>query len=430
MRIIVVLALIGGSVGQLSALQCGPRDFVYGANELADQLIGCAMGRTGDIILTPQADHTKKTSASLIEQGLSSKTSTIYAKLGGLWTGRRASNVETGWLCERENSSSDALTNVLMSTVIELSGVSLEVIEKLDTPLHGPNHYKLAAHKPCKTFELPLALCRQSKPIYRTTRTWINRAYYNLTLTQGQQEARAQIERLSAMFTCPESYKQKITYSPSSMYLLTRFASANKFGSEDGVGKSKRAVDDAMEADDDDESLLTHPANFAQMQDGNGPASPPYHKSVELITRQVHKALLTSLTECLALIDSDLTIAASRRTFGPHKFAVSTHADSSKTIANTSSSSSTMAAQDESSQCANSASLEARIERAANASASLHNDASDTDKTGPQNSSPAKRSGPRQPAALGGVEDPNQLLHPHSHYHGSVSAPATRIDDI
>lgn len=393
----------------VAASQCGSNGFVYGENEIIDQLMTCSMAKSSDFDLTPQGDYVKKTAKALIEQGLSNKTSILYARLNGLWTAKRSGLLDSAWSC-KENSTT-------VSSIIELSGLSLEVVEKVDIPLHRSQH-KLAIHKPCKTFELPLWMCRQSKPIYRSTKTWVNRAYLNLTLTQQNGLKKPEIDKLSLIFTCPETFKQKITYSPAAMYILSRFVHAPEtsqpYSSQDSVPKSvspkkKRSAPKQVSAssDRDDTQPLTHPVTYATTQDGKSLASPPYHTSVNLIIKQVNEQLRSSLTDCIQLLDSDLSLMVDYSSFNQYKYRnIASNSDNEK--ANEQKNKRSIE-----NECSSKTWLKNRIDLANQAEARI---ASNSNEYGSESESHAKRS----QYLLNYPVDPNQLLNPYGYYHDNV----------
>lgn len=302
----------------IEATQCKESGFVYGENELVDQLMVCSMSKSFDLDLTPQGEYVKNTLRVLVDQGLSNKTSVIYAKLSGLWSAKRAEFIESGWRC--------GINKTVVTSVVELSGLSLEVVEKVDIPLHR-NQHKIAHHKPCKTFDLPLWMCRQSKPIFRTTKTWVNRAYFNLTLTQEEGQRKPVITKLDLMFTCPETFKQKITYSPSAVYILSKFLhnpdQVHESPVKVSILKNKREVNSASVPPNDSPSSgspITHPASYAVTQDGKKPATPPYYTSVNLIVSQTQEKLRAALEDCIQLLDSDLSLVLDYNSFDQYKY--------------------------------------------------------------------------------------------------------------
>lgn len=385
------------------ANQCGSNDYVYGENEVIDQLLTCSMGRLYDLDLEPHGEYQKRTAKTFVEQGLSNKTSIIFARLNGLWTAKRASFVESGWKCNNETTT--------VSSIIELNGLSLEVVEKVDIPIHRSQH-KLAIHKPCKTFDLPLWMCRQSKPVYRTTKTWVNRAYFNITLSQQVGSKKPAIERLSTIFTCPETYKQKITYSPSAIYLLSKYVFSSSETSQDHTTKApiqKRSTNERSYTSNiptyqRDKNLITHPVSYATTQDGKSPASPPYHDSVNLITSKATELLRSSLSECINIVDSDLSLMADYSSFNQYKFGkIDGHStnvgddgieiiDLQKNVNN---------------ECSNKAWLKNRI--------NLANQADILDSLNEQGNHAKRSQFPlRYPV------DPNQLLNPYGYYHDNM----------
>lgn len=386
----------------VTAHQCGSSDYVYGQNEIVDQLLICSMGKSFDLDLKPHGEYYKKTAKTLIDQGLSNRTSIIHARLNGLWTAKRASYVESGWKC-----SDNATT---LSSIIELNGLSLEVVEKVDIPIHRSQH-KLALHKPCKTFDLPLMMCRQTKPIYRTTKTWVNRAYFNVTLNQQVDTKKPAIVKLSMIFTCPETFKQKITYSPSAMYIISKLAHIES--PQDHTTKAgirKRTVDKENKITSDKPSItrdgitLTHPVSYAKIQDGKSPASPPYHDSVNLIIKQVSDVLRSSLNDCINLLDSDLSLMADYSSFDQYKYKkIADDNDVGKENSGTQNRIEN--------ECSSKVWLKNRIELANQADA---NDNLSQDQG--NNANPSKRS----QFLLRYPNDPNELLNPYGYYHNNM----------
>lgn len=368
------------------AEQCRSEGYVYGENEIVDQLMVCSLSKSYDLDLTPQGEYIKNTPKSLVEQGFSNKTSILYAKLSGLWTSRRADFVETGWKCQKGQTS--------ITSVIEISGLSLEIVERVDVPIHR-NQHKIAVHKPCKTFDLPLWMCRQSKPIYRTTKTWVNRAYFNLTLTQKSGSSKPTIEKLSLLFTCPETFRQKITHSPSASYILAKhMLTSNEATAHNGdLSHHKK-----RQTTPEEPVQLSHPVSHHSTQDGRGPATPPYHNSVNLIINQVSEGLHSSLRDCIHINDVDLSQLIDHQSFGRKEYSVFGEGNESNELA--------------SNQCSDKSWLKNRIEIAKQAAAlGLQEDKAVAD------GSHAKRS----QTMLKYPTDPNQLLNPYSFYHdGSI----------
>lgn len=380
---ISTLALTAGTEVE----QCKSGGYVYGENEIIDQLMVCSLLKSYDLDLTPQGEYIKNTPKSLVEQGFSNKTSILYAKLSGLWTSRRADFVETGWKCQGEQTS--------ITTVIEISGLSLEIVERVEVPIHR-NQHKIAIHKPCKTFDLPLWMCRQSKPIYRTTKTWVNRAYFNLTLTQKPGSNKPTIEKLSLLFTCPETFRQKITHSPSASYILAKhMLTTNEATIHNGDLSHHKKRQTTPE---DTTVQLSNPVSHHSTQDGRGPATPPYHNSVNLIINQVSEVLHSSLSDCIHINDVDLSLLIDNQSFGRKEYSLSGEDSEANKLS--------------SNQCSNKFWLKNRIEIAKQAVAlGLHEDKAVVD------GSHAKRS----QTMLKYPTDPNQLLNPYGFYHdGSI----------
>lgn len=395
------------------ANKCGPDDYVYGENEVIDQLLTCSMGRLYDLDLEPHGEYQKRTAKTLVEQGLSNKTTIIFARLNGLWTAKRASLVESGWKCSNETT--------IVSSIIEVNGLSLEVVEKVDIPILR-SQLKLAIHKPCKTFDLPLWMCRQSKPVYRTIKTWVNRAYFNITLGQQVGSKKPTIERLSMIFSCPETFKQKITFSPSAIYLLSKYVFSSET-SQDHTTKAptqKRSANGKSYASNKsptyqrDKNLITHPVSYATTQDGKSPASPPYHDSVNLITNKATEMLRSSLSDCINIVDSDLSLMADYSSFNQYMFGKvdiglkngdddGIEVDLQKNVHNA---------------CSNKVWLKNRINLANQAD--IENNLNGLDS---YSGNHAKRS----QFPLRYPVDPNQLLNPYGYYHDNMDQ---MIEDI
>jgi hypothetical protein len=301
--------------------ECVRDHLVYGESGMVDELLTCCLSKSFDLDLTPHGDHVKSTSKTLVGQGLSNRTSILHARLSGVWTAKRPGFIETGWLCDENMTTNTA--------IIELSNLSLEVVEKIDVPI-SRNQHKFAMHRPCKTFDLPTWMCRQTKPIYRTINTWVNRAYYNLTLTQNLAAEKPSISKLASMFTCPEAFKQRITHSPSSTYLLTRHSShiastvssnqqnhskkptKREFRVKNLAPKNRHNIDEVPE--------LGHPNSFTTTQSSNMPASPLYHNSVNVITTEVAQALRSSIDACIDSQDINLNLVRDYRSFRMEKY--------------------------------------------------------------------------------------------------------------
>lgn len=284
------------------AHKCQINSFVYGRNEVFDQLMLCSLAKTSDLDLIPRNGQTKSTSSVLIEHGFANKTSVVSAKLNGLWSLRRAQFVDTAWKCQPNQT--------VMSAIVELNGVALDVIERIDIPQQRrlPN---TAQPTPCKTMSLSSQLCRPNKSIYKTTRTWVNQAYFNVTLIQGTNSFKPMLDEPWLMFTCPESFKQKIVHSPSSSYIISRQARNSN--------NRRRSTSKAFINDQDDISI-SHPLSFSSTQDGKGPVVPPYHNSVSLIESLLKDSLRKSIGECIDLIDSDLSLVTQDVAFSIHRF--------------------------------------------------------------------------------------------------------------
>lgn len=395
--LIIYLFVIGATVSVEADV--GYADSVYGENEIVDQLMVCSLSKSLDLDLTPRGEFIKNTAKSLVEQGFSNKTSILYARLTGLWTARRADLVESSWIFQKEQTS--------VSSVIELSGISLEIVEKVDVPIHRSQH-KLALHKPCKTFDLPLWMCRQSKPVYRTTKTWVNKAYFNLILTQKVGSHKPMIERFSSLFTCPETFRQKITHSPSASHILAKYLLINNevpvnhsnSPGDDSPDKSKIINKRQTKPEDNRIPIeIGHPVSHHSTQDGRSPATPPYHNYVNLIINQVSEALISSLNDCIQTNDVDLSLYADNQSFTKKKYNIPTDIpiEQKKSELPTN-------------QCSNKFWLKNRLEIANQAIPSgipenqLIVDGSHTK---------------RSQSLLKYPSDPNQLLNPFGYYHDS-----------
>lgn len=388
---IYVLMIAATFIAMAEAEKCGSESYVYGENEIIDQLMVCSLSKSYDLDLTPQGEYIKNTPKPLVEQGFSNKTSILYAKLNGLWTSRRADFIDTAWKCLKEQTS--------ISTVIELSGLSLEIVERVDVPIHR-NQHKLAIHKPCKTFDLPLWMCRQSKPIYRTTKTWVNKAYFNLTLTQRAGSNKPFIEKLSLLFSCPETFRQKITHSPSASYILTKHMHTTNdqqnHPSQSTDERQQKKVIKKRHTGPAEPVELAHPGSHHSTQDGRSPALPPYHNSVNLIINQVSEMLHSSLCDCIHINDVDLSLLIDNQSFTSRN---------ASTMKNNPESN-----EQEANQCSNKFWLKNRIEIASQANAlGLQDEKIYVDEAHTK----------RSQMMLKYPTDPNQLLNPYSYYHDS-----------
>lgn len=448
--LLVVILATGGGIQFARAHQCGPSEFLYGGNEIVDELLTCFLSRSSDLDLTPHEDRVKPTARALVEQGFSNRTTSIHTQLSGLWTAKRPEFIESGWKC----SDSGQITS---TAIVEISSLSLEVIEKLDIQLHR-NQHKLALHKPCKTFDIPVWMCRQSKPIYRTTTTWVNRAYFNLTLVQEPHSSRPTIEKLAPIFTCPETFKQKITHSPSASYVIARhlqqltsqpskpaYHSAAEPGQGPhptntinkptnsrrrrqslGAGSSAKLEADGRRGQDEQLPEISHPSSFTTLQSGKKPAAPPYHNSVRMIMGLVGDVLSSSLNDCIQLVDSDLSLMADRKSFARSKYSIEhdegddSHQADKGQMANAAN------------ECSNRAWIRSRIELASGASSSQTRDRSTANEEQPRedSTSPMKRNqfvklDQSEPGDWSG----DQLLDPHADYRQPPDALGQMIDD-
>lgn len=388
-------ALVCTLVTSLSALECKENEYVYGENDVVDALLLCSLTKSFDLDLTPYGDHIKSTTAALVEQGLSNKTSVLHARLTGLWTAKRPSFVQTGWRCNKNGTTTSTAT-------IEVSGLSLEVIEKLDIPLHR-NQHKLALHKPCKTFDLPLWMCRQTKPIYRTISTWVSKAYFNATLVQRPTESRPIVSQLSLIFTCPETFKQKITHSPSATYVLSKHLqhapTAPAHVSPEPPTANRVKQQHNKRQVDLDSSSTSNEIGSTTTQSGNMPASAPYHKTIVLLENRATEFLRLNLNECIQSIDSDLHLIRVYNSFSSEKYLN----DASKS---TSSSEGRLGLANE---CSSKLWIKSRLE--------LANEANEL--KGQQKQQVALIHSKRSRKPLNYPDDPSQLLNPFGFYHFS-----------
>lgn len=412
----------------VTTLECSPNEFLYGKNEIVDELLTCSLSRSFDLDLTPQSDRFRATSKTLVEQGLSNKTTIVNAKLSGLWTARRPSFIRSGWKCKPDE--------ILSTSIIELSSLSLELIEKIDIQLHH-NQHKLAQHRPCKTFDLPVWMCRQSKPIYRTTTTWINRAYLNLTLSQNQNSTKPTTSSLKPIFTCPETFKQKISHSPSSTYIVARHiqqstvqpqtpiyhsTSATSVKEIDQVKTKRQTLAPPDRSDGnanhagswhEEARSVSHPSSFITLQSGKMPASPPYQNSVKIIMNQVVESLSSSLNDCIHLVDSDLSLVADHSSFLRSKYNLSGNEDERQDL---------MSKQTEElqtnikSECSSQVWIKDRIELA-NEASRLVSEVATTDKEGVINQVLSGHMKRDKSQMLDFPRDHNQLLDPYGYYH-------------
>lgn len=202
----------------VNSTTCKQNQIVYGENTIVDQILTCSQHKSFDVDLTPFGEVTKSTARALVDLGVSDRTTIVYARLGGLWSARRSEFVNSAWKCTN--------TSITTSAVIEVSGLSLEVVEKVEIPI-SRNSHKISIHRPCKTFDLPLPLCRPSKIVYRTTKTWVNSAFFNITFKQRDGETRPSLNSLQMLFTCPQSFKQLVTHSPSATYILSKYLTSD-----------------------------------------------------------------------------------------------------------------------------------------------------------------------------------------------------------
>jgi len=383
----------------------------------------------------------KSTGRPLVDQGLSNRTSILHAKLGGLWTTRRADFIETGWKCDPANVEGPAggQEEIWAEAVIEVSGLSLEVVERLDISLNkGHKLHQLAAHKPCKLFQLPSWMCRDQKPVYRSISTWVNRAYFRLKLLQQAGQNRPKIAELELMFTCPETFRQKITYSPSATYVLSRHL-RNQSGlvgpSRTSKRRKRRSRSNSKDSKQTKRAAASRPATEAGehldsshtiLQSGRLPAVPPYHYSVRLIERHTLEALRSAFGDCLQLLDIDLALMSGRSSF--------THTRYNHPTLRQSNVSQPIESPDESvvGECSNRFWVRNRME--------LHEQASSLMAKGERAPANQATPAPKQWQLVGSSHskrnkylldypaDPNQLLNPYGYYQES-SALDLMIDD-
>lgn len=449
------------------AERCTPHGFVYGENNIIDQLMMCSLSKSFDLDLTPRGELVKSTARALVDQGLSEKTSILYAKLSGLWTAQRPKFVDSGWRCEGNKTT--------LSSIIEISGLSLDVVEKVDIPVNR-NQHKLMTHKPCRTFDLPFWLCRQTKPIYKTIKTWVNRAYFNLTLSQYPGRNKPQIEKLSLIFTCPEHFKQKITHSPSTMHLLTKHIPSNNLpltmhsppmypnpAASSQTPSTSRAFQTGpyeAEATKPQHFLLPEmppPGVFNQQQqqqqqqkhseqltggyqrtsytstqDGKSPVLPPYHHSVNAILGQVESLLESSIKGCIRSVDSDLSLMVNHSSFEAERFNYHGHTSGDEDSQDSESFELNSDEKDESSfksdsngfhglrnECSSRVWLKNRLNIAEQA---ISLNPLQANQVTPQTSATLQKRGdisPAPPSSSSGyhlTENPNELLDPNGHY--------------
>lgn len=389
-KLIAVAVIISCSwqILHVDADQCKPEGSVYGHNDIVDQLLTCSIATALDLDLTPQGEYMKSTPKTLIEQGFSNKTSILYVRLSGLWTAKRPRFVETAWQCDGNRT--------VLNTIVEFNGLSLEVVERVEIPLYR-NKQKLAIHKPCLTFDLPVWMCRQSKPMYKTTKTWVNHAYFNLTLIQASNAQLPIIEDFSSMFTCPESFKQTITYSPSAMYVLSKYMQTQESVYQPIVA-APRNRRSAMK------SLLntpvTHPISFATSKDGRSMSVPGYQSFVSLILGKVKESLASDMSDCIQAMDLNLSLLVDNNSFSQYRYKDIPEKQQSEPEIPVGSDN----------QCSNKVWLKNRIELANAAKAA---DQKADQASSDAGSNPSKRS---HPSMLNYPKDSDQLLNPYAYY--------------
>lgn len=398
----------------IEAIDCNNNQFVYGSNEIIDQLMVCSLSKSYDLDLTPKGEYIKSTSKALVDQGLSNKTTILHAKLNGLWSGKRTKFIDSAWKCETNET--------ILSSIIEFNGLSLEVIEKVEIPLHK-NQHKLSIHKPCKTFDLPVWMCRTTKPIYRTTKTWVNSVYLNLTLTQSKKGSfdnnKPIIEKVSTLFTCPETFKQKITHSPSAMYILAKYihqlTPTDQHQTTNNNSKSNQTRKRNLRhvSKFNDLNIATKLSADITTQDGKGPTLPPYHNSVNLIMNHLIDSITKSINECIEKLDIDLNLMNDYSSFKTNK--LNEYYDNEQTSGEVNLSNL---------KCSNKYYISQKIDLANQASSPLtdNNNNSTQQHAQAQDSSHLKRS----QYMIKYPEDPNQLLNPYGYYHDNADR---MIDD-
>lgn len=320
---LIMLVILITMMGFAHADKCSSGQVVYGQNEIIDQLIICSLAKGNDLDLTPSGGNVKQTARTFTELGFGNKTEIVSSKLSGLWTAKRAEFAETNWRCNSDGT-------IVASAIIEINGLALDLIEKVDISLsrRAQLHTKVSNYKPCKMFNLPPSLCRQTKTIYRNTRTWVNKAYFNLTLTQKHNEKTIKpvIQDLWLMFTCPENFRHKITYSPSASYILSHF-SLNYIEQQDSSSarsmnmlppSKKRTLQ--LEQNIDTHVPIPSPIAQVSVHDGKGLIAPPYLASVDLILRTTGDALRKTISQCINKVDSDLNQVADHSSFSNIKY--------------------------------------------------------------------------------------------------------------
>lgn len=304
--IFVLFLLIGRAASEL----CIGYRQVYGENGFIDRLISCASSKSSDIDLTSNGEQFKLTAKSLVEQGFADRTSITYVRLSGLWTARRPRFVNTGWTCEPNKT--------LATSIIELSGLALSMIERLDIPANHSETSTASSHRPCETFNLPLSFCRQSRPIYRVVKTWADKAYFNLTLSQAHQFAKKpNIDMIAPIFTCPEAFRQRISFSPSAIYILP---SANHH--LNGNSREKRQQQDTMTTGSDAPLInpVTHPISFASTHGDKGLIMSSYPSLTKSIMNKAVQVMRSSLEECIDMTDSDLSPMSDHTSYRSDKY--------------------------------------------------------------------------------------------------------------
>lgn len=293
---------------------CQNGNFVYGRSEIIDQIIICSLAKANDLDLTPQRGHAKLTSRAFVELGFSNKTDIVSAKLSGLWTAKRADYAQTTWHCDPKT--------ITMSTIIEINGLALDVIERVDISLSRKGT-KGPTYKPCKSFNLPTSLCRQTKTIYKNTRTWVNQAFFNITLVQDHNlSTKPEIKDLWLMFTCPETFRHKITYSPSASYVLTKHSQQIVDQLNPTSARSSQTKKRTLEHERNLENHvpIPHPILQGSTHDGRGPVAAPYQKSVNTILSRTIDSISKTIGECVLRVDSDLSMLADHVSFTNEKY--------------------------------------------------------------------------------------------------------------
>lgn len=290
-----------------SGESCSSDKPVYGENGLIDRLLACTISKSSDIDLTTNGHKIKSTARSLVEQGLAEKTTISHASLSGFWTSRRPSFVNSEWICHQNKTT--------VSSLIEVSGLAMNLIEKMDIPLSQHN----STHKPCATFNLPATLCQQSRPIYRVVKTWVDRAYFNVTLSQSVNPVeKPVIQRLIPIFTCPETFLQRMSYSPSAVYIFPRQVNSNSEPSN--VDERDNSSSNELDPETSFTNPIVHPLSFVTTQSEKSASLPTTIGSIKSILNKSTAMLRSSLVECIESLDSDLQPLVDHTSFEYNKY--------------------------------------------------------------------------------------------------------------